>query len=257
VTEARRASGATHNAEQERQDMAPRGSTGLTGEQVATLRDDLAAGRAPRVQIEGSQFAPGTAGIVKRVGDPAVDGEDFITVRVKINGVPDELRFGPKELSRGRGRPAKSPAKAAPAKAIPAKAAPAKGTAAKTAPAKTPPPKAPVAKSSQPTKPAPAKATARKPSRRAVPSAPVTITIRSADASWSVSAQRGARSVLKNAAVNPGAVAAVAALLDQPDLDAAVAAVNDTARLEAESRADQLRAELAQIQAVLDSHRRP
>jgi hypothetical protein len=79
----------------------------------------------------------------------------------------------------------------------------------------------------------------------------------SVEASWTVSAQRGSRSVLKNVAVNPGVVSAIAALLDQPALDDAVAAVNDTARAEAETRAEELRAELAQIQAVLDSHRRP
>jgi hypothetical protein len=57
--------------------------------------------------------------------------------------------------------------------------------------------------------------------------------------------------------VNPGVVAAIAALLDQRAVEEAVSSVNDTARVEAESRAEQLRAELAQVQAVLDSHRRP
>jgi hypothetical protein len=36
----------------------------------------------------------------------------------------------------------------------------------------------------------------------------------------------------------------------------AVAAVNDTARVEAEARAEELRAELAEVEAVLVSHRR-
>jgi hypothetical protein len=217
--------------------MASTSSTGLTDEQVAKLQDELAAGRAPRVKIEGSQFAAGTAGIVKRVGDPAVDGEDFITVRVKINGVTDELLFGPKELSRGKRKQAPPPAT--------------RRTATRKPSVATPPPATPAKK--KPASKTPAKTT----SRRAASSAPVVITISSVDTSWTVNAQRGSRSVLKNASVNPGAVAAIAALLDQPALDEAVAAVNDTGRLEAESRAEHLRAELAQIQAVLDSHRRP
>jgi hypothetical protein len=242
--------------------MGSTNGTGLTAEQVSTLREEVAAGRAPRVHVDGSQFAAGTAGTVKRVGDPAVDGDDFITVRLKINGVTDELLFGPKELTRGPRRAGKPPAQTA-------KTVKTAKTARSTT-TRTPAPRRPtasptraataavVATSSPPVaKTAPARAAARKAGRRAGPSAPVTITINSVDATWSVTARRGSRSVLKNAAVNPGAVAAIAALLDQPGLEEAVAAVNDTARLEAESRAEQLRAELAQIQAVLDSHRRP
>jgi hypothetical protein len=43
---------------------------------------------------------------------------------------------------------------------------------------------------------------------------------------------------------------------DQPGVEDAVAAVNDTARVEAEARAEELRAELAEVEAVLVSHRR-
>ena len=63
--------------------------------------------------------------------------------------------------------------------------------------------------------------------------------------------------MVKNAVVPPGVVAAVAALLAQPLVEDAVAAVNDTARSEAEARAEQLRSELAAVEAVLHSHRRP
>lgn len=63
--------------------------------------------------------------------------------------------------------------------------------------------------------------------------------------------------VLKKAPVSPGVVAAVAALLNQPDVEQAVAVVNDTAREEAEARAEKLRAELAEVEAVLISHHRP
>jgi glyoxylase-like metal-dependent hydrolase (beta-lactamase superfamily II) len=63
--------------------------------------------------------------------------------------------------------------------------------------------------------------------------------------------------VAKKAPVSPGVVAAVAALLNQPGVEDAVAVVNDTARGEAEARAEKLRAELADVEAVLISHHRP
>src|SRR5438309_7951649 len=99
--------------------MAP----GLTDEQIAQLRDEVTAGKRPRVRISGSQFG---AGAVRKVGDPAVDGNDYVTVRVKVDGVTDDLRFAPRELSRGRDAPAKRPARksAAPARADAASAAP-------------------------------------------------------------------------------------------------------------------------------------
>ncbi len=63
--------------------------------------------------------------------------------------------------------------------------------------------------------------------------------------------------VVKKTPLSPGVVAAVAALLNQPGVEDAVAAVNDTARGEAEARAEKLRAELAEVEAVLISHHRP
>jgi hypothetical protein len=36
---------------------------------------------------------------VLAVGTPEADGDDFLTVRVKVGGVTDELRFSPRELS--------------------------------------------------------------------------------------------------------------------------------------------------------------
>jgi hypothetical protein len=62
--------------------------------------------------------------------------------------------------------------------------------------------------------------------------------------------------VVKKVAVSPGVVAAVAALLNQPGVEDAVAAVNDTARVKAEARAEELCAELAEVEAMLVSHRR-
>jgi hypothetical protein len=243
--------------------MAP----GLTDEQITRLRDEVAAGKSPRVRISGAQFGTGA---VRKVGDPAVDGNDYVTVRVKVDGVTDELRFAPRELSRGASAPAKRPARkpSAPAHADAASAgrresAPATSTAPDPAPGRRP--AAPRGRSNKPpTVPAstaglPVTGTSapKRGGRKAAAGASVTISLQSAGTSWTVSAQRGAKSLARNVTVNPGVVSAVARLLQVSSLEEAVAAVNDTARVEAEVRAEQLRAELAGIQAVLDSHRLP
>jgi len=228
---------------------------GLSDEQILQLRDEVAAGRYPRVQIVDSQFANAAAGTVRMVGDPSVDGQDFVTVRVKINGVTDDLRFAPRELSRRKRGQSKSAARAA---------APRAASATPPSPRERPrPPRRPASRTQDAEGPAAtlppglAAKKSRKPAQRTASSARVSIVLSSVDASWTVSAQRGSRTVLKNAAVNPGIVSAIAGLLDLPAIEDAVAGVNDTARAVAETRAEQLRAELAQIQAVLDSHRRP
>jgi hypothetical protein len=251
--------------------MAAQRDTELADEQVVQLRDEVAAGRRPRVRVSGPQFPTGTVGTVLQVGDPSTDGGDFITVRVKIAGVTDELDFSPRELSMvGRGRaaaPAASPAvKRTPssprtrrsegspvAPAINASgrlgASRSGVSASRRSPSDTP-------KRGSSGAPARAEAPAGSPRRTALLPA-VTVTIASAGSSWSVTAHRGARVVVKKTPVSPGVVAAVAALLNQPGVEDAVAAVNDTARGEAEARAEKLRAELAEVEAVLISHRRP
>jgi hypothetical protein len=234
--------------------MAARRDTGLSADQVMQLRSAVEAGRAKRVVVTGPQFPAGTTGTVVRVGSADVDGDDFIAVRVRVGGVVDELGFAPTELSlSSRGR-TKTVAAAPPVadKPSPARRKPSTPRRQPT----TAEPAAPAPASAPTPAAAPPKRTGRS-SRRGASATPVTVTIASVGATWTVSAHRGQRVVLKNAAVSPGIVAAVVALLGQPPIDEAVAAVNDTARIEAETRAEQLRAELAQVEAVLNSHRRP
>jgi hypothetical protein len=254
--------------------MAAQRDTELADEQVVQLRDEVAAGRRPRVRVSGPQFPTGTIGTVLQVGDPSTDGGDFITVRVKIAGVTDALGFSPRELSMvGRGRGAAPPASPA-VKQTPSSPRTRRSDGSPVAPpvsasgrlgagrsgvsasmrSRSPSDTTPERGSSG--APARAKAPAGSP-RRAAPVPAVTVTIASAGSSWSVTAHRGARVVVKKAPVSPGVVAAVAALLNQPGVEDAVAAVNDTARGEAEARAEKLRAELAEVEAVLISHRRP
>ncbi|WP_029137297.1 hypothetical protein [Nakamurella lactea] len=77
----------------------PRTNPGLTDEQVAKLRTAAAGPRKPRVTLLDTQFGADATGQVVTVGDPATDGDDFITVRVRIGGVADTLTFGPGELA--------------------------------------------------------------------------------------------------------------------------------------------------------------
>ncbi|HST48080.1 hypothetical protein [Jatrophihabitans sp.] len=256
--------------------------SGLSEEDVARLRSQLAEGRRPRVALSGPQFEAGASGSVVRIGDPATDGADFLTVRVKVNGVTDELAFAPAELSTGRARsaaakPARSqvgsptrtrPARTTPTQSTPTRPAVSRATtqpapeAGTGTPAAGTPAAGPSESPARSTVPAAIQAPATQPTgasrRRKAPAAPtVSVTISSSGAAWSVSASRGARTVVKNAPVTPGAVTAIAELLGQPGVSEAVAEINEAARQQAQQRAEQLRAELHDLEAVLATHRAP
>jgi hypothetical protein len=85
----------------------------------------------------------------------------------------------------------------------------------------------------------------------------VTVTLASSGPAWTLTVTRGAKSLAKSVPLPPGLVTAVADLLDQPALSAAVSEINDVALAEAQARAEQLRAELDQLEAVLATHRAP
>ena len=85
----------------------------------------------------------------------------------------------------------------------------------------------------------------------------MSFTVSSSGASWTVGASRGNRALARNIALPPGVVTALAELIGQPALTEAVSEINDAALAEARTRAQQLRAELDQLEAVLATHRRP
>lgn len=314
-----------------------RTKAGLTEPDIAALRQQLADGKRPRVQLSGPHFPVEAVGTVVRIGSPDTDGADYLRVRVKVNGMTDELAFSPGELSlrqragrttKAGARPAKAAGRtartsrptptsstsptsptgrgsagqrevseAAPAPAndtSPPAAEPsatAKAPATKTPAAKTPATrpaasKAPATKT--PAAKAPAKATkavegaaetagrpaepvgAGRPAepvggasggtarrRKAALAAKVSFTVSSAGASWALTASRGNKSLVRQMPLPPGVVGAMAELLDQPALAAAVNEINDQALAEARARADRLRAELNELEAVLATHRRP
>jgi len=293
-----------------------RGKAGLTEQELTELTEQLAAGKRPRVQLSGPHFPVETTGTVVRVGSAELDGPDFVRVRVKVNGMTDELAFSPAELRRP-GKPAGRPAAhgkaagsartaAAGAKAtarsdgpagpapdaapgdgvrpvprtapeqaaVPAEATPAGSPAsAKTAPVKAAPAKTGAGRTpsgrtgsaaSQPAAGDPS--VRRRPSGSAAPAArrpaagkgpAVTLTIASAGPSWTLTATRGAKNLAKAVPLPPGVVSAVAELLDQPGLSEAIGEINDVALAEARARAEQLRAELDELEAVLATHRSP
>jgi len=256
--------------------MASQRDTGLDDAQLARLRQAIADGRRPRVRVTGSQFPVATTGTVVRVGDPVSDGADFVMVRIKVGGVSDELGFSPSELSVVRRAPAAAPPAEAGARtsaqktsasrvrtsptpqpdqaavveaaALSAKGRGGKSTARRSATATT-------TTLASPTVPTRSKAATT--GRRAASVPAVTITIASAGSSWSVSASRGARAMVKKTPAAPGVVTAIAALLNLQEVEEAVAAVNGAALGEAEARAEKLRAELAEIEAVLVSNQAP
>jgi hypothetical protein len=318
-----------------------RSTAGLTEQDLAELRRLLAEGKRPRVQLSGPHFPVGAAGTVVRVGTPEADGADFVRVRVKVNGMTDELAFAPGELSLRRpgsraakatgravkarpakasgratkstsrtaeaaGRPTKAsgrPAKAAdqtalaaglaappavrpdsaaqpasasqaasaghaasaavgenpaavttgsgpaPERVKPARSTPAKSAAARRGPA--------TSTAARPEPVATARAQPASGRRRKPAAVKVSFTISSSGANWTLSATRGNKSLVRTTALPPGVVTAVSELLDQPALSDSVSEINDVALAEAQARAEQLRAELDQLEAVLATHRRP
>jgi hypothetical protein len=98
---------------------------------VDAERRKLADGKIDRVGISRSaQFPDGGIGRVRRVGDPTVDGEEYIQVELSLNGTKDTLPFTPADLTPAT----RATAPAAPPEAGPrstrgrTKAAPAPGT---------------------------------------------------------------------------------------------------------------------------------
>lgn len=231
-------------------------TVGLTDQDVQQLRDQLAEGKRPRVQLSGSQFAAAPSATVVRIGDPAVDGSDYLTVRVKVNGVLDELAFAPAELQLGGRRAAQAVSEPAPAAKPRRKAAP---RPRPSTPAPVVPVAAPMAATSPVSEPAAIVPSAGRAARRRKPNSTPTVsfTVASTGDSWTVSANRGAKGIVKQVPVQPGVVTALAELLAQPALREAVAEINQTALSQAQARADQLRAELHRLEAVLATHRSP
>jgi hypothetical protein len=81
--------------------MPPRRRTPIpTPIDVDAVRRKLAEGKIVRVGISRSaQFPDGGIGRVRRIGDPTVDGEEYIQVELTLNGTKDTLPFTPADLT--------------------------------------------------------------------------------------------------------------------------------------------------------------
>lgn len=80
--------------------MPPRRRTAPPPIDVEDLRSRLDQGKIVRVAIAHSaQFPEGTVGRVRSLGDPAVDGDEFIHVELSVNGMKDLLPFAPADLT--------------------------------------------------------------------------------------------------------------------------------------------------------------
>ncbi|MDG4826069.1 hypothetical protein O7635_29830 [Asanoa sp. WMMD1127] len=233
---------------------------GLSTDELSSIRDSLAAGRKPKVVFTASAGQiEGQTGQVVELTDPDVSDE-FVVVRFGR----DELPFSPTDLAvapRGAGR-----------------AAAAKSTAAKAAPpAEEPPPGPgllpPAAPAPAPAKsavPAPREETkvttstveepaeaAPRPAKRAAktakPKGPagLTVTLAYADGEWTVAAAQGSKSLAKPYVIRPAEALKMVALVDVPGVHEAVEQIMASERAEAESQAEKLRAELAEIEARL------
>jgi hypothetical protein len=225
---------------------------GLTPADIDSIRDHLTSGRKPKVVFTASagQVA-GTVGQVIQLTDPA-RSDEWIVVRFGR----DELPFSPADLATPGSPNAPKVVKAAAARRngaapagpplappiTPAQPRPAP-PAAKAAPAPAPAP----AQSLNGAEPAPRPAKAAK----VKPPASLTVTLAYAEREWTVAASMGSRTLAKPYVIKPTDALRMVALIDVPGVHEAVESIIEAERVEAETRASRLRAELADIESRL------
>ncbi|MEV6931877.1 hypothetical protein AB0M46_46340 [Dactylosporangium sp. NPDC051485] len=236
---------------------------GLSTVDLEQIRDTLAAGRKSKVVFteQAGQIA-GQLGQVVALTDPDLSDE-WVVVRFGR----DELPFSPSDLAIApKAAPAKrTPAVPAPREESPVPApavaaepdssdaptttdspAPAAEAPDAADPAPAPAAETPAAESRSSSKP-PAKKTAPKPK----PPAGLTVTLAYADGEWTVAANQGAKALAKPYVIKAGEALKMVAMLDVPGVHEAVEEIVAAARAEAETHAERLRAELAEIEARL------
>lgn len=250
---------------------------------VEAVRRKLDEGKIVRVGISKSaQFPEGGTGRVKRIGDPMVDGDEYVQVELTLNGTKDVLPFTPGDLTpatRATAATAKPELPLPSASSSSSKslgqhaarsASPTPTPAPAPAPAPTPAlvpappsPPSPTDPATPPAEPRPSAARSAtlprpksKPVRSAKKSPPVTITIATTDTEppqWKIEARVGVRVVLRSGTVSPARVWELVRQLDEETLTDTVGGILEEQRRSAQARADQLAAELAQVHAELEA----
>ncbi|MFC5002919.1 hypothetical protein ACFPIJ_34455 [Dactylosporangium cerinum] len=243
---------------------------GLSTVELEQIRDTLAAGRKPKVVFtEAAGQIAGQLGQVVQLTDPELS-EEWVVVRFGR----DELPFSPADL--------KIAPKAAPARRTPAVPAPREETSVPapstvepstdpapadvvTEPVPAAAPAEPVTaeakdgkevKEKEPVKesagiPAPRATPAKKAAPKPKAPAGLTVTLAYADGEWTVAANQGTKSLAKPYVIKASEALKMVGMLDVPGVHEAVEEIVSAARAEAESQAERLRAELAEIEARL------
>jgi hypothetical protein len=243
--------------------MAPtRSPAGLSTADLERIRETLSTGRRPKVVFtEQAGQIVGQTGQVVQLTDPAVSDE-WLVVRFGR----DELPFSPTDLAlpsrNGAAKTAKSRDRADPVPPAPKEEqvppAPTDRPATtgrsaqidKTAPkAAADKPAAGKTNADQPSKPARGARTG-KAGRTRTP-AGLTVTLAYESGEWTVAAHAGNKVLAKPYLVKPGEALKMVAMLDVPGVHEAVEQVVAAERAEAEQRAQQLRAQLAEVEAQL------
>jgi hypothetical protein len=238
-----------------------RGPAGLSTADLERIRETLSAGRRPRVVFtEQAGQIVGQTGQVVQLTDPAVSDE-WLVVRFGR----DELPFSPTDLalpsrngaaktakSRDRTEPVPSPRKEEQVPPATSKSATADKPAADKPAADKPAADKPAADKPAADKPAKATRTARsgKASRNRTP-AGLTVTLAYDSGEWTVAAHGGNKVLAKPYLVKPSEALKMVAMLDVPGVHEAVEQLVAAERAEAEQRAEQLRSQLAEVEAQL------
>jgi hypothetical protein len=214
---------------------------GLSGVELQTVRDQVAAGRKPRVQFtEAAGQIAGQVGQVVGLADPA-ESDEWVVVRFGR----DELPFSPADLRIApRGAALKKVVAAPPPPAEPAvpepefvidKPLPAPAAVEKPVPVPAPP--------------APRKPAARQAKTKL--GAQLTVTLAYAEGEWTVAAAQGSKVLAKPYVIRPAEALRMVSLVDVPGVQEAVEQILASERSEAQEQAQRLRAQLAEVEARL------
>ncbi len=267
--------------------MPPRSRVTFPPLDVAATRAAVAAGRSVRVGIVPmGQFPEGTAGRVRAVGDPDIDGAEFIQVEVSVGGARDVIPFAPADLSPIR-RTQTAPEPVSATKRIRApRGATRTSSPAKPAPSARPVPEAPTLPSipepgiagpgiSEPEpvavpdpavesgasgKPSPSGRTRsqvapgdRRAQRPRRPALTITISTTGPENSdWQLEVRQGTRSLIKAVPVRPARAWELVGALGHSELNTVVAQALSEQRQQVQERADRLAHELEAARADLE-----
>jgi len=250
-------------------------ASGLSADDLETIRDALAAGRKPKVLFtEAAGQVAGQTGQVVKLTNPELS-EEFVVVRFgrdELPFSPTDLAIPTKSTASRRAAPAETPPpelkivrekpvptprqeKPVPTTTTLEKPALANGSAPANgaAPAKSGAPiesAAPGAATSDNGKSVVARKTIGKGPKVKAPAA-LTITLAYADGEWTVAAQQGTKPLAKPYLIRPSEALKMVGLLDAPGVQEAVEHILSVERAEAEHQAEKLRSELAEIEAKL------